>query len=62
MNHTFVAGVASTGLGLGLYLADRITKAHHGMLTIDSLQGQGVQVTLALPMEDEDCLSKKAPM
>src|SRR2546421_544094 len=50
----FVAGVASTGLGLGLYLADRIAKAHHGMLTIDSLQGQGVQVTLALPMEDED--------
>jgi two-component system, OmpR family, sensor kinase len=52
--HPFVAGVTSTGLGLGLYLADRIAKAHHGMLTIDSQQGQGVQVTLALPMEDED--------
>ena len=52
--HPFVAGVTSTGLGLGLYLAHRIAAAHYGTLTIDSPQGQGVQVTLALPMEDED--------
>jgi two-component system OmpR family sensor kinase len=52
--HPFVAGVKSTGLGLGLYLANRIATAHHGMLTLDSPRGQGVQVTLALPMEDED--------
>ena len=50
----FVAGVTSTGLGLGLYLANRIAAAHYGTLTVDSPRGQGVQVTLALPMEDED--------
>jgi two-component system, OmpR family, sensor kinase len=49
----FVAGMTSTGLGLGLYLANRIAAAHHGTLTIDSPQGQGVQVTLALPVEDK---------
>ena len=49
----FVAGMTSTGLGLGLYLANRIAAAHRGTLTVDSPQGQGVQVTLALPMEDE---------
>ena len=49
----FVAGVTSTGLGLGLYLANRIAAAHYGTLTVDSPRGQGVQVTLALPMEDE---------
>ncbi|MFL5592802.1 MAG: ATP-binding protein [Ktedonobacteraceae bacterium] len=48
--HSFVAGVTSTGQGLGLYLAHRIATALHGMLTIDSPQGQGVQVTLALPI------------
>jgi len=49
----FVAGMTSTGLGLGLYLANRIAAAHRGTLTVDSPQGQGVQVTLALHMEDE---------
>jgi two-component system, OmpR family, sensor kinase len=48
----FVAGMTSTGLGLGLYLANRIAAAHRGTLTVDSPQGQGVQVTLALPMEE----------
>jgi two-component system, OmpR family, sensor kinase len=50
----FVAGVTSRGLGLGLYLANRIVAAHYGTLTVDSPRGQGVQVTLALPMENED--------
>lgn len=49
----FVAGMTSTGLGLGLYLANKIAAAHRGTLTVDSPQGQGVQVTLALPVEDE---------
>ena len=47
----YVTGVTSMGLGLGLYLANRIAAAHSGTLTVDSPQGQGVQVTLALPME-----------
>jgi len=35
-------------------LANRTAEAHYGMLTVDSLEGRGVRVTLALPMEDED--------
>jgi hypothetical protein len=31
-----------------------IAEAHYGMLTVDSPEGRGVRVTLALPMEDED--------
>lgn len=50
----FTAGVTSTGLGLGLYLANRIAEAHYGTLTVDSPPGQGVRVTLGLPVEDED--------
>ena len=50
----FIAGITSTGLGLGLYLANRIAEAHYGTLTVDSPRGEGVQVTLALPVEDED--------
>lgn len=50
----FMAGITSTGLGLGLYLANRIAEAHYGTLTVDSPRGEGVQVTLALPVEDED--------
>src|SRR6266699_562206 len=53
LSRPFVAGMTSTGLGLGLYLANRIAAAHLGTLTVDSPQGQGMQVTLALPMEDE---------
>jgi two-component system, OmpR family, sensor kinase len=54
--HPFVAGSQSTGLGLGLYLANRIAVAHDGTLTIDSEVDQGVQVTLALPAEDEELI------
>jgi signal transduction histidine kinase len=50
----FMAGITSTGLGLGLYLANRIAEAHYGTLTVDSPQGKGVRITLALPVEDED--------
>jgi signal transduction histidine kinase len=50
----FTAGMTSTGLGLGLYLANRIAEAHYGTLSVDSPSGQGVQVTLGLPVEDED--------
>jgi signal transduction histidine kinase len=50
----FTAGATSTGLGLGLYLAKRIAEAHYGTLTVDSPGREGVQVTLGLPVEDED--------
>ncbi len=57
--HPFVAGSRSTGLGLGLYLANRIAAAHGGTLTINSPAGQGVQVTLALPVEEEELLVRE---
>ena len=52
--HPFVAGAHSTGLGLGLYLANRIAQAHHGTLTLASAEDQGVALTLALPMEEDE--------
>src|SRR6266566_8125320 len=55
----FVAGAQSTGLGLGLYLANRIAAAHGGTLSIDSPTGQGVQVTLTLPIEEEELIVRE---
>ena len=49
----FVAGTESSGLGLGLYLANRIAQAHGGTLSANSSAGQGVHLTLSLPIEDE---------
>ena len=54
--HPFAACSSSTGLGLGLYLANRIAAAQGGTLAIDSPAGQGVQVTLALPVEEEELI------
>lgn len=55
----FVTGSQSTGLGLGLYLANRIAQAHQGTLTLDSPGGQGVQAKLALPVEEEDLIVRE---
>jgi K+-sensing histidine kinase KdpD len=52
--HPFAAG--SPSASLGLYLANRIASAHGATLTIDSPAGQGVQVTLALPVEEEELI------
>ena len=49
----FVKGSGSMGLGLGLYLASRITTAHHGTLTVTSPTGEGVQFSLSLPIAVE---------
>ncbi len=40
------------GLGLGLYIADQIVKAHRGSLHVESIAGQGATFRLRLP-----CLS-----
>lgn len=47
----FVAEGATRGLGLGLYLALRVTKAHGGSLEVKSRLGHGSQFTFALPLE-----------
>lgn len=57
--HPFVAGTQSTGLGLGLYLANRIAQAHDGTLTVDSPEGQGVHITFALPVEEEELIVRE---
>jgi signal transduction histidine kinase len=37
------------GLGLGLYIAHRIVKAHGGDLRVESEPGHGATFTLTLP-------------
>lgn len=39
----------SPGLGLGLSLAKKIVERHHGVITAESVKGQGTKVTLILP-------------
>ncbi len=45
----FVAGPGSAGLGLGLYLAREIARAHDGSLDAESVPGHGARFTLRLP-------------
>ncbi|HUQ40979.1 MAG TPA: GAF domain-containing sensor histidine kinase [Candidatus Limnocylindrales bacterium] len=47
----YARGPRSTGLGIGLYLAERIATAHGGSLTLDSSQS-GATFTLRLPKSD----------
>jgi two-component system, OmpR family, sensor kinase len=49
----FTAGENSDGLGLGLYLAQRIAKAHGGDLSVDSTPGKGARFLLQLPVLTE---------
>lgn len=46
----FVAGPQSNGLGLGLYLAREIARAHGGELTVNSISGAGARFSLTLPL------------
>lgn len=46
----FARGSASTGLGLGLYLARGIVEAHGGTLTVDAQLSKGTTFRLALPV------------
>jgi signal transduction histidine kinase len=45
----FARGPDSPGLGLGLYLAQRVADAHGGRLTVDSAPATGARFTLAVP-------------
>jgi signal transduction histidine kinase len=47
----FVAEGSTRGLGLGLYLANRVARAHGGSLEVQSRLGKGSRFTFVLPPE-----------
>jgi signal transduction histidine kinase len=46
----FVRGQGSTGLGLGLYLAREIARAHGGEVSADADPGGGTSFRVRLPL------------
>jgi signal transduction histidine kinase len=46
----FSAGPNSTGVGLGLYLANQIAIAHGGKLSVESRPAEGARFQLTLPL------------
>jgi two-component system, OmpR family, sensor kinase len=49
----FARGPGSSGLGIGLYLANRIVVAHGGTLTADPTPTIGARFQMKLPLSDE---------
>jgi two-component system, OmpR family, sensor kinase len=49
----FVTSRRSKGIGLGLYLAERVAAAHGGSLSVSSTLGSGAQFTFLLPLEGQ---------
>ena len=39
------------GLGLGLFISNKIVQAHNGTISIDSTVGSGTKVTVTIPIE-----------
>lgn len=39
------------GMGLGLYIAQRLVRLHQGQMKIESVLGQGTQISILLPLE-----------
>lgn len=46
----FAKGADSKGLGLGLYLAKEIVRAHRGALDLDTAPGRGARFSITLPL------------
>jgi signal transduction histidine kinase len=46
------------GLGMGLYIARQLARAHGGDLTVSSVCGEGSRFTLQLPLAHEVCLEQ----
>jgi signal transduction histidine kinase len=47
----------TSGAGLGLYVAERVVKAHRGRLTIESEEGKGTKVTIDLPQSRDGAVA-----
>jgi signal transduction histidine kinase len=50
-----------TGLGLGLYLAREIVTAHGGQIDVSSIPGEGVTVTVRLPLGRTSARGRRNP-
>ena len=44
---------SSGGAGLGLAIVDALVHAHHGMISIETAPGQGLTITLSLPLSPD---------
>jgi signal transduction histidine kinase len=55
-------GTASSGTGLGLYLVERVARAHRGRVDLVTEEGEGSTFTLVLPPEPHETgPSSRAP-
>jgi two-component system NtrC family sensor kinase len=48
----FTTKVAAEGAGLGLSIAQRIIEDHHGTISVNSTEGEGTVVAIALPASE----------
>jgi signal transduction histidine kinase len=48
------ASTGTQGMGLGLYLCQRLVEAHGGRLWVESVPGQGTTFRFTLPIALED--------
>ncbi|OGG75175.1 hypothetical protein A3A41_01055 [Candidatus Kaiserbacteria bacterium RIFCSPLOWO2_01_FULL_54_22] len=53
--------IETSGSGLGLFLAKKITEDHNGKLSVDSATGRGSTFFIQLPLS-EDLMPKKTPI